>query len=158
AIDACGARLAGLGDADLRLQQDLIRLTLTGRAAASLLPPAAARPAPDGPAETASSQEVADLPGFARRYALRVVEALERQQVGGDAPGAAWYGRYYDASIRRFIARSGLDLFSGNGGVALFAAAAWAATGDERAHRLAHAALRPLLEADGHEETRVLLG
>ncbi|MEV8067231.1 type 2 lanthipeptide synthetase LanM family protein [Streptomyces sp. NPDC085995] len=137
------ARLAAMDEADLSVQERIIRTALACRTTAPAHPAAAPGPRPAGPKAPAAGQAGPPAPGRLLAAARELGDLLVRQAYRGRGR-ANWLGVELLGERYRRLGPCGADLGHGYPGVALFLAELAALTGADRYAGTARAALRPL--------------
>ncbi|MFF7381304.1 type 2 lanthipeptide synthetase LanM [Streptomyces griseoluteus] len=142
-LERVTARLAAMDEAELAVQERIIRTALACRTAAPVHPRAV--PAPRSAATGARAAGPAEAPAPTRLLAAaqEVGDALVRQ-AHRSRDRANWLGVELLGERYRRLAPCGADLGHGYPGVALFLAHLAALTGADRYAGTARAALRPL--------------
>ncbi|MBN1219843.1 MAG: type 2 lantipeptide synthetase LanM family protein [Anaerolineae bacterium] len=137
--EAVLTRLRHMDDDDLVAQLDIIRATYCARFTADPHQPAYQT---DAISPSASALSAANL----EQAALQIAVELRRRAIfSPDGSEAAWIGLNYLPEVDRFqLQPLSYDLYSGNGGIALFLAALTKVTGGAEWRDLALAALRPI--------------
>lgn len=142
-LEHAAERLSRFDAEDLERQVSLIRLALEVRSNDGP-PPTSDGPPPASPRERGEEISDGELVGAA----VEIGERLERMAIRAPDGGLAWIGLGYDERASRASLRPiGLDLYSGQSGVAVFLAALSAVTTEDRFRRLALDAVRPVLAA-----------
>ncbi|MEU8470404.1 type 2 lanthipeptide synthetase LanM family protein [Streptomyces sp. NPDC029006] len=136
-------RLAAMDEADLAVQERIIRTALACRTAAPAHPAAVPGPRPAGPGARAAGQAGPPAPAQLLAAARELGDLLVQQAHRGRGR-ANWLGVELLGERYRRLGPCGADLGHGYPGVALFLAQLAALTGADRYAGAARAALRPL--------------
>ena len=142
-------RFLALGEFDLQRQLGLIRATYTASEVCLTDAMEKLRPFVQGTsrARPASTKHLL-------RAAVAIADEISGQALWDEDGGATWLDVYAHAGANCYsVNHTGLDLYRGNAGIAVFLAAAAAASGQSRFADVAMAALQPVRRAIGRQQT-----